>query len=122
MKIDFSGRTVIKFTTWITLVAIGLLLISCNTAKMIPGSYSTRFASNGFFRTFLDLGTDSSFFYQFSGDMISRKGIGNYSIENRNVKLRYVPSKYDTLIEGVRDDTVWAPGRKFLRIEPIGIP
>jgi len=87
MKIDFSGRTVIKFTTWITLVAIGLLLISCNTAKMIPGSYSTRFASNGFFRTFLDLGTDSSLLVDIS-DALSERDRVKFTVHTKVYVLR----------------------------------
>jgi hypothetical protein len=95
---------------------------SCNVARRIPGNYSTRLASQGFFATYLDLHTESSFFYQFSGDLIRNNGIGTYSVNKRRIELTYLPSKYDTLWLGVREDTVWSPDRKFIRIDTVGIP
>jgi hypothetical protein len=95
---------------------------SCNVARRIPGNYSTRLASQGFFATYLDLHTDSSFFYQFSGDLIRNNGIGTYSANKRRIELIYLPSKYDTLWLDVREDTVWSPDRKFIRIDTVGVP
>jgi len=103
-------------------VVLALTLFSCNASKRIPGRYSTKFASNGFFWTLLELQTDSSFFYQFSGDMINKKAIGNYTIRNRNIELRYVPSKNDSFLIGVKEDTVWALDKKSFKIITVGTP
>jgi len=109
-------RIVVLFLGIITLCS------SCNISSKIPGNYSTRLPSQGFFGTYIKLNSDSTFFYQFSGDLIRNNGIGTYSIDKRLVKLTYTPSSYDTLWLGVREDTVWSVDRKFVRIDTVGIP
>lgn len=98
------------------------LLSSCSLPEKIPGTYSSKFYSNGFFKTFIDLNTDSSFYYQFVGDMIDKRGIGNYIVKGRNIQLKYSPSKYDSLLFGVREDTVWGPNKKLFKIVTVGTP
>lgn len=105
-------------------IVLLLLCFSCNPVKRVQGSYSTKLSSHGSFRTLLYLGTgsDSSFFYQFLGDRINEIGFGYYSVNARNITLRYYPSKFDTLWMEVREDTLWGPGTKYLKMDTIGIP
>lgn len=62
----------------------------------VAGFYADNFYAYGFFATFIQLNPDSTFKYEWGGDMEDDRAIGTYKIINDTVFLTYLPSKYDT--------------------------
>jgi hypothetical protein len=77
-----------------------LTLISLATfgQRSLPGYYSSNVADIGFFLTKIQLNNDSTFKYEFSGDLAYNKGTGKYKIENKNIThLTFDTDSIDTL-------------------------
>ena len=72
-------------TIWTTLLA----LISLTTfgQRDLIGYYSSNVADNGFFITKLELNTDSTFKYEFYGDLLYDRGTGKYRLKNKRTIL-----------------------------------
>jgi hypothetical protein len=64
-----------------------LTIVSLSTfgQRSLTGYYSSNAADMGFFVTRIQLNKDSTFKYEFSGDMMYNKGTGTYRIENRKI-------------------------------------
>jgi len=85
------------------------LLISCNANKTIEGKYRSNFADLGFFITEIELKKDSTFHYEFSGDLIHTELDGNYKVENKVLYLRFNKLKGETeneIVEVNGKDTI----------------
>jgi hypothetical protein len=115
-----EGKSQLTINTFIALIILFFISTSCSISKRTLGSYSSKFAANGFFITSLDLHPESAFFYQWSGDLMSKKGIGRYEVKKHLITLHYTPSIYDTLTEGLREDTVWNAAKNHFKIEIVG--
>jgi hypothetical protein len=61
------------------------ITISALGQRDITGYYSSNTADMGFFVTKIQLNKDSTFKYEFGGDMMYNKGTGMYKIENGNI-------------------------------------
>jgi len=127
MKPKYGWLVVAYFIHRIAPAVFILLCYACNPLKRVQGAYVTGISPRGFLSTslYLGSGTDSSFVYQvyhISGDRIREVGLGYYSVNARNVTLRYWPSKFDTLWMEVREDTLCGPGTRYLKIDTIGMP
>jgi hypothetical protein len=61
------------------------IAISALGQRDITGYYSSNTADMGFFVTKIQLNKDSTFKYEFSGDMMYNKGTGTYRIENKKI-------------------------------------
>ena len=83
-------------------ILILTLLFSCNTKKSIIGKYRSNFAEMGFFVTKMELNKDSTFFYEFSGDLLHTELDGKYKIENKILYLRFNKLKGETESEFVK--------------------
>lgn len=77
-------------------ILISFCLISCTSAKNIPGRYRSNFAVHGFFVTRINLNTDSTFGYRMSGDLMFDTSNGRYKIDNKYIVLFHEPFKPDT--------------------------
>lgn len=68
-----------------TLGIIILTLFSLTTfgQRDVVGYYSSNVAENGFFITKIQLRSDSTFKYEFYGDLLYDRGTGKYKIENK---------------------------------------
>jgi len=76
-----------------------LTIISLSTfgQKGLTGFYSSKTADLGFFVTRIQLKEDSTFKYEFSGDLAYNKGTGTYSIDDKKlIHLRFDPIKLDS--------------------------
>lgn len=64
-----------------------LTIISLSTfgQRSLTGYYSSNTADMGFFVTRIQLNTDSTFKYEFSGDMMYNKGTGRYRVVDRKI-------------------------------------
>lgn len=73
-------------------IAFGILLTvvaSSASAQQLRGIYKSNFADLGFFITTINFTSDSTFDYEFSGDLIQKNFRGHYSIRQPNVYLRF---------------------------------
>jgi hypothetical protein len=86
-------------TNWVPIVFLVLIVFGRLNAQVnkIAGFYSDNFPGNGFFMTFIQLNTDSTFKYEEGGDLQDDKAIGTYRLVKDTLFLIYKPSKYDTL-------------------------
>ncbi len=65
----------------------------------MTGFYSSNVAEIGFFVTRIQLNNDSTFKYEFSGDLMYNKGTGKYRIENK--KLIHLTFDTDDTIDPI---------------------
>lgn len=77
-----------KFRIIINIILF-VLLTSCNSNKNVVGKYRSNFAELGFFITKIELKPDSTFHYEFSGDLQHTELDGKYKVENKNLYLRF---------------------------------
>lgn len=82
----------------ILFIYISMFLVSCNTNKKIDGKYRSNFADLGFFITEIELKSDSTFHYEFSGDLLHTELAGKYKIKKRKLYLRFDKLKGETEI------------------------
>lgn len=101
----------------ILFILFSLFIISCRP-KNIFGLYRSKFAESGFFVTDLQLKKDSSFYYYFSGDLVSEERVGKYHIRNKILYLQF-----DTIFNKDDDSIGFAFQRKFdLKKSDTGFP
>jgi len=62
----------------------------------VAGFYADNFPAYGFFMTFIQLNPDSTFKYEWGGDMQDDRAIGIYKVINDTVLLTYLPFHCDT--------------------------
>lgn len=68
----------------ILLILTSLLTVGQNR---LPGYYSSNVAESGFFATKIQLNPDSTFKYEFRGDLMYNKGTGRYKVQNKRLIL-----------------------------------
>lgn len=93
----------------ITFSLFCFFLISCRVTKNIPGKYKSNFAQSGFFITEIELKSDKSFEYKFTGDLVHTELKGKYTILKNNLYLRFDRTKGETDKDAMvisRKDTV----------------
>jgi hypothetical protein len=73
-----------------------LILSSCNSPKVIAGTYTSNFAVRGFFMTQIKLHSDSTLEYRYWGDMAFDTATANYRLVKNRLYLKYYPIKVDT--------------------------
>lgn len=83
----------------ILFIYISIFLVSCNANKKISGKYRSNFADLGFFITEIELKSDSTFHYEFSGDLLHTELAGKYKIKKNKLYLRFDKLKGETEIE-----------------------
>ena len=66
-----------------------LLFTSCAVHENVNGKYRSNFASLGFFITEIELKSDNTFHYKFSGDLRHEELYGIYKIKNKKLYLRF---------------------------------
>ena len=62
-----------------------IITISALGQRDVTGYYSSNTADMGFFETRIQLNKDSTFRYEFVGDMMYNKGTGTYEIEGEKI-------------------------------------
>lgn len=91
-------------------ISLFFSLLSIQTKAQVNkvyGFYVSNFPISEFFTTQIQLNTDSTFKYEWWGDMRNDLAIGSYEVNNDTILLTYIPSKYDTLYFW-KDDTTGA--------------
>ena len=73
----------------ILVIYFSTFFISCGVNKKVHGKYRSNFADLGFFITEIELKSDSTFNYVFSGDLIHTELYGNYKVLNKNLYLKF---------------------------------
>lgn len=89
--------------------SILLLVASCAVSENIIGKYCSNFASLGFFITEIELNSDNTFHYKFSGDLQNQELDGIYKIKKNKLYLRFNKLKgegEDNAIKIVGKDTL----------------
>lgn len=81
---------------------ISIFLISCGVKEKIDGKYRSNFAELGFFITEIELKSDSTFHYKFSGDLLHTELDGKYIIKQKKLYLRFDRLKNETQSEIVK--------------------
>lgn len=100
--------------------AILLTIISLTVLgqRKLTGFYSSKTADLGFFVTRVQLETDSTFKYEFSGDLAYSKGTGKYRIEGKKIiHLEFDPINLDsasTLMDALSGGASRTRPMKFL--------
>jgi hypothetical protein len=89
-----------------------LILIICilsNNAfgqkSKIPGYYISNYAELGFFVTQIELFEDSTFKYEFSGDLFLDRVKGKYRVKKDTIYFDYYPEQIDTTTYTFTDST-----------------
>ncbi|MDX6189717.1 hypothetical protein SGQ83_10170 [Flavobacterium sp. Fl-318] len=86
----------------ILLICFSIFLMSCNVSEKIDGKYRSNFADLGFFITKIELKSDSTFHYEFSGDLSHQELDGKYIIKKKKLYLRFNKLKDETESEIVK--------------------
>jgi hypothetical protein len=89
--------------------SILLLFASCAVRENVIGKYRSNFASLGFFITEIELKSDNTFHYKFSGDLQHKELDGIYKIKKNKLYLRFNKLKgegEDDAIKIVGKDTL----------------
>jgi hypothetical protein len=86
----------------ILVIYFSTFLISCSVNKKIDGKYRSNFADLGFFITEIELKSDNTFHYDFSGDLIHTELDGKYTINKNKLYLRFNKLNDDTESEIVK--------------------
>jgi hypothetical protein len=68
-------------------------LLSCASDKKVIGTYKSNRASLGFFITTIEFKADSTFKYNFSGDLINQNLTGKFSVKQNIVYLKFYKNK-----------------------------
>lgn len=89
-----------------------LILIICIFSNIafgqkskIPGYYISNYAELGFFVTQIELFEDSTFKYEFSGDLFLDKANGKYKVKKDTIYFEYHPEQIDTTTYTFTDST-----------------
>jgi hypothetical protein len=85
--------TSVKFMKKLLYILLLLVIVSCKTNKNVFGTYRSKFITLGFFGTTIDLKKDSTFKYNFSGDLIDQNLTGKYSIRKNILYLKFKTNK-----------------------------
>jgi hypothetical protein len=109
---------------------IFISLVFCFTTQIVSqniyGYYSNPELDIGFFRTKIALYDDSTFYYQFSGDMINDQSIGTYSVKEKILYLNYdeisdsISSNRVYVLEHIGDSTIFHETNDFSTYNPTG--
>jgi hypothetical protein len=67
-------------------VPLIFIIFSCSTKQNIYGTYESNFADLGFFITKIELKKNSTFNYNFAGDLINQSLTGKYYIRKKKKK------------------------------------
>ena len=70
-------------------------LLSCASDKKVIGTYKSNRASLGFFITTIEFKADSTFKYNFSGDLIDQNLTGKFSVKQNMTYLKFYKNKGD---------------------------
>ena len=84
MPLAASNNKNIELRNLAILILVLLSFTSCSK-KNLAGYYSSNVAALGFFATRIQLNEDSTFKYEFSGDLAYNKGRGKYIMDNEGV-------------------------------------
>ncbi|MCD9855849.1 hypothetical protein LUD75_14080 [Epilithonimonas sp. JDS] len=76
-------------------VLLFLITASCASKKDVSGIYKSNFADLGFFITTIELKKDSTFEYNFAGDLVNTDLTGKYRIKDKNIYLKFTKNKGD---------------------------
>ena len=68
-------------------------LISCASKEKVKGTYKSNRASLGFFITKIEFENDSTFKYNFSGDLINQELTGTYFLKKNIAYLKFIKNK-----------------------------
>ena len=85
-----------RLTLTAILALLFLLILSCNSARNISGTYHSNFAIGGFFGTRIVLNKDSTFTYRMRGDLLYDTAFGQFQIRKKFVILTYRQPSEDT--------------------------
>lgn len=89
----------------ILLIFIGFLTITgCRTSN-IAGTYRSNCADIGFFVTTVKLNSDSTFEYNFRGDLVNESGKGTYEVNNGIVDLTFIKQPIKRTEYWIREDS-----------------
>lgn len=80
---------------FLRIILLIVFTTSCNQ-RTLTGYYSSNKAELGFFVTRLQLNPDSTFKYEFSGDLAYSKGEGKYSYEDRILTISFDEVELDS--------------------------
>jgi len=70
--------------------SILLLFASCAVRENVIGKYRSNFASLGFFITEIELKSDNTFHYKFSGDLQHKELDGIYKIKKKQTLFAFL--------------------------------
>ena len=70
-----------------------LCLSSCTSTKNIQGKYKSNFADLGFFINTIKFKNDSTFKYNYSGDLVNQDLTGTYKIHKNKLYLKFIKNK-----------------------------
>ncbi|WP_379963323.1 hypothetical protein [Epilithonimonas sp. UC225_85] len=70
-----------------------VILTSCASNKDVTGIYKSNFADLGFFVTTISLQKDSTFEYNFAGDLVNTDLTGKYIVKDKNLYLEFSKNK-----------------------------
>ncbi|KAA5548578.1 hypothetical protein [Adhaeribacter rhizoryzae] len=71
-------------------------MAGCSAPRNVEGRYISRFAISGFFITSLTLKPDSTFCYQFAGDLFFDQATGKFNVNKKLLTLKYDKIKDDS--------------------------
>jgi hypothetical protein len=74
-------------------VPLIFIVFSCSTKQNIYGTYESNFADLGFFITKIELKKDSTFNYNFAGDLINQSLTGKYYTRKNTLYLEFKTNK-----------------------------
>jgi len=103
-------QPVIKDESYMTKQLLTLIIcifsnIAFGQKSKIPGYYISNYAELGFFVTQIELFEDSSFKYEFSGDLFLDKVKGKYRVKKDTIYFDYYPEQIDTTTYTFTDST-----------------
>ena len=111
-----------------------IISVSAFGQKNLPGYYSSNVPSLGFFVTRIQLNEDSTFKYEFSGDLAYNKGTGTYKVKDRKVVLlvfdtidhsqldssRRFVAIIQSLGDGGRPKKLWFKNKRLYHTDSVG--
>ena len=92
-KSDSRRKIGCGILVFIIISALILCLSSCSSTKDIQGKYKSNFADLGFFINTIEFKNDSTFNYNYSGDLVNQDLTGTYKIDKNKLYLKFTKNK-----------------------------